>query len=84
MALHCRADAQKECSDAVIVSASLPQRVHSCPFQLLFSPAKRGNQEGNLDLFSDKDCLCMQIGFFAFAAIGFNNFGQQEGNKEIY
>ena len=26
----------------------------------------------------------LQIGFFLFAAIGFNNFGQQEGNEEIY
>ena len=29
-------------------------------------------------------CFYVQIGFFLFAAIGFNNFGQQEGNEEIY
>lgn len=28
--------------------------------------------------------IIAQVGFFLFAAIGFGNFGQQEGNEEIY
>ena len=28
--------------------------------------------------------LAIWVGFFLVAAIGFGNFGQQEGNEEIY
>ena len=65
---------------------ALPSGLPPCmnPF-ILQVPANSTQRLAMVSHFCDeRKRPCLQVGFFLFAAIGFGNFGQQEGNDEIY